>query len=204
MIRNFLTGILWGGVVAGAGLGVASQLAPLPGARASNDPTAPEISTAAASAPEAAVPAPAAVEPAPVMPPVAPEATPVPVPEVPVTEAAPLAQVQPDVSSEAPNEMTAPVVGEAPALQSMADPAMPKAAPLVLPEAAGADTAPAADLAPALPQDPVAEAPVEPPVAELPAEVPPVVDQSVADQPAAKVPAAEIAEPAPPAVPPSD
>ncbi len=188
MIRNFLTGILWGGVVAGAGLGVASQLAPLPGERASNDPAAPEISTSAASAPEAAVSAPAAVEPAPVVPPVTPPVTPEavaePLPEVPLTEAAPLAPVQPDVASEAPIEMTAPNGGEAPTLHSMADPAVPKAAPLALPEAAGPDAAPAADVAPAMPEVPVAEAPAEPPVAEAPA--------------------AEIAEPAPSAGLPSD
>lgn len=203
MIRNFLTGILWGGVVAGAGLGVVSQLAPLPGERASNDPAAPEISTSAASAPEAAVSAPAAVEPAPVVPPatppVTPEATAEPLPEVPLTETAPLVPVQPDVASEAPIEMTAPDGGEAPSLHSMADPAVPKAAPLALPEAAGSDAAPAADVAPAMPQVPVAEAPAEPPVTELPADLP-----AVMDQPEAEAPAAEIAEPTEPTVLPSD
>ncbi|MGV8953138.1 MAG: divergent polysaccharide deacetylase family protein, partial [Cypionkella sp.] len=136
------------------------------------------------------------VEPAPVVPPVVPEPAPgVVTPEVPLEAAAPIEPVQPEVASEAPNEMAAPASGEAPALQSMADPAMSAAAPLALPEAAGSDAAPSADLAPAMPEVPLAEVPAEPPVAEVPSGV---------DQPAAEAPAAESAEPAAPAVRPSD
>ena len=70
MIRNFVAGLVWGGVVAGLGLAVMSQIAPLPGEQTANPPpvtvadsVAPESLPAVQPAPVA----PAAVEPAPVV-----------------------------------------------------------------------------------------------------------------------------------------
>ena len=73
MIRGFVTGVIWGGVVASAGLAVISQVAPLPDRTAATAPAsdaepmvegAPEaMDPAPAEAPEAEVPEPEAPEP---------------------------------------------------------------------------------------------------------------------------------------------
>lgn len=62
MIRNFVTGIVVGGVVAGAGLGVISQLTPLPrlpvaAETGTNTATAPKPAVVVAAEPEVAKPA---------------------------------------------------------------------------------------------------------------------------------------------------
>lgn len=137
VIRGFLTGIVWGGIVAGAGLAVISQVAPLPQAR-------DQAEAEPAPAPEAApVADPAPAEPAPAPEPqpeaeaeVAPELVPEPVPEP-----AP-ADLQPEILQKVPDPEPAPeptppagVVDSAPAAPEtpvIADSAAP--APDVTPE----------------------------------------------------------------------
>ncbi|PLL13685.1 hypothetical protein C0V75_06190 [Tabrizicola sp. TH137] len=56
MIRGFVTGVIWGGVVAAAGLAVMSQVAPLPQAAGDIPPDAAEAAPEAVAVPEVAEP----------------------------------------------------------------------------------------------------------------------------------------------------
>lgn len=53
MIRGFLTGVIWGGVVAGAGLAVISQVAPLPPSGSAEAPAEPVLEPSPAPLPKA-------------------------------------------------------------------------------------------------------------------------------------------------------
>ena len=172
MIRGFLTGVIWGGVVAAAGLAVMSQVVPLPGA-----PSAPQV-------PEVVEPV-AAPEPLPAAP------EPAEMPEIlqkgPEPEAEPVAEAAPPVDeADAPPPAAAPTgaepesasAPEAAAMESPAEPAAEEAQPADS-AVETADLAPpapmtAAPAAPALPDMAVAEAPapaspVEPELQPLPA-----------------------------------
>ena len=92
MIRNFVTGIVVGGVVAGAGLGVISQLAPLPPQSA---PVAADTAAPVAVAPEVSAVADPAATPVPPK-----DATPVTVPEGGDVSPAPLEATPPAVLPE--------------------------------------------------------------------------------------------------------
>lgn len=173
MIRNFVTGIVMGGVVAVVGLGVVSQLAPLPSAQlAANAPAKPapapvkpekaepakpvEPAKPAVAPVEPAKPAEAAPEPA--KPSIAAPETPAAKPAVADKPAAPESEAadpattapQPKAVVEAPAAPAAPQAGTAPEVAAAAEtaPAKPAAAPL--PQIEAADAAPApADLPPA-------------------------------------------------------
>lgn len=137
VIRNFLSGIVFGGVIAGLGLAVISQVTPLPGRpEAANSTVAPAPAAEAAVAQAEVQPAaPVADDSAPVPEAVA-EVAPEPAPE-PAPEAAP-EPAQPEVSVE-PTAPEAPVAGmavpdlpasgdSAPAAPALADrPVMPDA-----------------------------------------------------------------------------
>lgn len=128
MIRNFVTGIVVGGVVAGAGLGVVSQLTPLPQGRVQ---VVADQSKPAVVAPEGVVvPKPEAVKPAPPdgagasapEAPPAPEAMPV---TKPAAETMPLAEKTPPATPEpmAPaTKPAAPVAETLPALPAAPQP----------------------------------------------------------------------------------
>jgi uncharacterized protein len=180
MMRGFLSGVFWGGVVGIFGLGAASQLTPMPVARieaeASQVPKAvpPEVEPEAAAEavePEAAAEAEApAVEPA-VEPVVEPEAATVVEPEA----EAP-APVEPAVEPEAAKPEAA-----APAVEPEAEPAATATAELDPP--AGSEFAkPLPDVEPTLPLADAAPAPDADGVAPL---TPPSTDAaSATDQPA--------------------
>ncbi len=150
MIRNFVTGIVVGGVVAGVGLGVVSQLTPLPQGRVQvaadqSKPVvlAPEV--AVVPMPEEGKPAPTAAVTAP-----APKAMPAPA-VVPVTK--PAAEAPPLA------EKTAPATPEP---MTAAKPAEPMAeVPATLPEAPQAEVAAPAPVVPKA----SAELPAKPPLA---------------------------------------
>ncbi len=217
MIRDFVAGVLWGGVVSVVGLGVISQVAPPPQEAATP-------ATPAAEAPEAEAAAPAAPAP------VTPEATPEPAspaveaPEETVVPAAPpAAAVAPDAPLSGAADDAAPETGQpapeaaAPALPAPdAAPGVPQAdaAPDQVAQAPGAEAmapdapaavpppgetvpAPAAELPPPLPGAP-ADRLLEPGAPEtpapLPGEVVPAPDAAPAD-------AAPADEPAPAAQP---
>lgn len=141
VIRGFLTGILWGGVVAGAGLAVMSQVAPLPQPLQQAAPAAePEPAEATVAAPEPApepepAPAPApAEEPAEPAEPAAETAEPAPPPQ----------DLQPEILQKVPDpEPAAPVV-DLPA-------AAPEPAPATPPEAV-MDSAPEPPVPPTAPE----------------------------------------------------
>lgn len=185
MIRGFVTGVIWGGVVAGTGLAVISQVAPMPGANLAAAPVAkPEPAPVVEAAPEAPEPSAdvAVVEPPEIL-------QKVPDPDPPrvidpeevtkeaIQDAAPLAEaegVQPVEPSDLPEEMVdappaavtteAPASPELPAAADAAAPA-PAAAPeaepgttaLLVPSVPGGEAAPAAAEAP----PPAPEAPQE-------------------------------------------
>ena len=151
MVRNFVTGIVLGGVVAGAGLAIVSQIAPL------GSEQAPEMA-------ELATPEPAAADPGPEV------TAPAPLPEIAATGAE-----APPAAAADPQGLTAPE-GEAdePLLRPMADDSPPPAAvvpDLTAPEPAvdapTAETAPAAEAAGAAEVTPAEEpAAAEPAVSE--------------------------------------
>ena len=212
MIRNFVTGIVVGGVVAGAGLGVVSQLTPLPQGRVQvaadqAKPAAAVPEVAEASKPEAATPAVTApavkADPAPkpvaeVTAPAAPEAVaPAAKPAEPVAElatkapeappaevAAPLA---PQTTAELPELPATPPVASAEAPAALNTPGSGSAAPRVL---AGAATAPTPDSPGALAGDIGTDA------VPAPADLPPPAPQEAAET--LLTPAPAPAEPTPP------
>ncbi len=140
MIRNFVTGIVVGGVVAGAGLGVVSQLTPLPHGRAQlvADQSKPVV-----AAPEAAmVPKPEAVKPAPAPADAAgvivPESAPAPKAAMPVTKPAaetmPLAEETPPALPEPEAPAPKPAAPVAEALPPLPEAPQPEAAAPVAPK----------------------------------------------------------------------
>ncbi len=119
-MRGVVSGLIWGGVVSIFGLGVVSQLAPLPGA--SNETAAPDAEAAVTeAAPEAVAAASEVVVPETVVP----EVSPVPVP-VPVTPDA-VAVVPEAVPSEAVSVAEAPLPGEMPSHSPLAPEPEPEA-----------------------------------------------------------------------------
>lgn len=175
VIRGFVAGVIWGGVVAAAGLAVMSQVAPLPQA-----PETAPIEDIVVSPPEAE----AAPAPAPEAAPAAPEAVPeaVDVPEIlqkgPVTEADPEVVSDPTSAAEAPVAEVDPqedAIGQASdqkeeitesAATPPVAPTVPPAAPS-LPDLAEGGAAPQA---PPMPQPPLVQPlPVAPaaPMAEV-------------------------------------
>lgn len=203
MIRNFVAGLVWGTVVAGLGLGVISQVAPMP-MRHDGGQAAPKVSTAETAPVEAMDPAsvPESVETVTVAPQPAEPATPAP--------AADPAPAAPQDAAKAP-----PAVAEAPAAPTGAEPGQSNpnlaadqttpapASPSAQPEAQGSDPAPAsADLPP--PPQPEAEealltpapAPAAPPEPAL-VTPEPVTPEATPTPHAAAEPALEIAQTAP-------
>lgn len=189
MIRGFVTGLVWGGVVAGAGLAVMSQVAPLPQPQQVAEPApAPEPGTdpAPVTAPEP-VPEPAA-EPAPTPDPATPAEPSDPAPE-PAPEPAP--DLQPEILQKIPDP--APPVAEPPAPEaSTPAPPAPEALPLAQPQGIEG-AAPLAPLAPTLP-----DAAATPPAAAQDA-----ITLAPADMPSPPqsdaAPAADAVPPPPPA-----
>ena len=141
MIRNFVTGIVVGGVVAGVGLGVLSQLAPLPQGRvqtAADQPVADKVSTnvakpAPTDAPVASAPAIGATP--------APDAVPV---TKPAAQTLPLAEKTPPATPEPLAPVANPAAPVAEALPTVIEAAQPETSAPVVPK-------PSADLAPKLP-----------------------------------------------------
>jgi uncharacterized protein len=172
MIRGFLSGMFWGGVVGIFGLGAASQLTPMPVARIEAEASQvqkpippevePEVAAEAEAVPEAEAPV---VEPAPAEPAAEPEAA-EPAVEPEVTEPAVEPAVEPTVEPEAQAE-------EQPAATAVGE----------LDPPAGSEFAkPLPDLEPTLPAADAAPAPNAGVVAPL---TPPATDAaSATDQPA--------------------
>ena len=140
MIRGFVTGVIWGGVVAATGLAVVSQVAPLPkpDAVAEKDgspvvvPLPDSVDAEEETAPAPVAEAPEAAEPdAVVSEEVAPEA---------VAEAPPPEALQPEILQKGP----APAAGDgetepdAPSEEPVPAPAAEAAAPAIVPEGEGA------------------------------------------------------------------
>ena len=194
MIRNFLAGLLWGAVVAVLGLGVISQVAPMP-KRAPADVAVDPVTTPEALDPAAvpeivtteAVPETAVADPAPET--AATEAMPEPAadPEVMTAKAPAASATEPAAPEPAPPPATAAAAPTAPAPENATSPAPAPAsdqpspaaiaAPSAQPEAQGSDSAPAkADLPPPAPTE-TAEALLtpapEPDAAPEPAKVAP-------------------------------
>lgn len=203
MIRGFVTGVIWGGVVAGAGLAVISQVAPMPEPTLAVAPEAapvpePVPETEADSTSEAPAPAAATVveEPPEILQKVPdPDPPRVITPEEVAKDAAPLAEaegVEPIQPSDLPQETTdapalaveadAPAAPEQPALAEPAAP-LPKAVPeaepdttaLLTPVVPGGEAAPApVDAPPPAPTAPQEDALLQP-APSAPAEQPPVM-----------------------------
>jgi uncharacterized protein len=152
MIQNFIKGIVVGGAVAAVGLGVVSQLAPMPSVQAIS--AAPEPQMPAPQTPEPQAPEPAAIAPKPPA-----EASPEPAaaPLTPTVSAVPPAVPQPPVSAPAPQ-----VAG----MTQPAPTALPSE-PAPLPEVSVADAAPPPAAAPPAPaQDALLSAPIVIPAPE--------------------------------------
>lgn len=179
VIRGFVAGVIWGGVVAAAGLAVMSQVAPLPQA-----PETAPIEDIVVSPPEAEAEAAPAPAPAPEAAPAAPEAVPeaVDVPEIlqkgPVTEADPEVASDPTSAAEAPVAEVEPqedAIGQASdqneeIMESAAAPPVAPAVPPAAPSLPDLAEGGAAPQAPPMPQPPLVQPlPVAPaaPMAEV-------------------------------------
>lgn len=142
MIRGFVTGLVWGGIVAGAGLAVMSLMAPLPRAGA------PEAVVEPATTPEPVVnPAPEPVVPPEATPEQTPEATAEPTLQPTASPAAadPTAEpAAPPVVEDitAPDSPAVPETGTEPATLPQSDGTTPEAAPVGTPAPASPDAAP--------------------------------------------------------------
>lgn len=211
-MRGFVAGLFWGGIVSAVGLGVVSELAPLPAnqdkapvaeAATAEVPSTEPVSTA--ETPAAEVAAPATPEPAapaeadaatPATPtaepaPAAPAASPTPT-EPAAAEPAPaeLAPVEPAPQATPPKSVpTAPAAVPAPAglppspaTTPEAEPAPQPSAPVAPISGEGADAAPAPAEAPPAPPSP------EPAAAEPPVPVQPAPDQAAVDDTDAPLP----------------
>ena len=147
MIRNFVAGALWGGVVAGLGLGVISQVTPMPGMAGLSQ----SGGTPAAATPVAAAEAGGAVDVAPKADGAAPKPAVIAAADAPMgvepVDPAPAAvdQAEPAVPAEAGSAEA--VIALAPATPAPATPAPATPAPEV-PQPVASDTAPAAPKAP--------------------------------------------------------
>lgn len=203
MVRGFVSGLVWGGVIASAGLAVISQIAPLP-QTAANAPTAPEIAAPEIAAPESVAPdsavpdsgVPDSADPESAAPDAAGAEAPVkeqdaagPVVQAPATEAAPeaaLAEAGAEPAAGPQPEMeTAPASVDPTAPDAPQAPDAPDAAPDAM---LSADTAPEAPAVPAASDLTVAADPL-PPQVDLP---PPPVEED-----ALLAPVPDAAEPAP-------
>jgi hypothetical protein len=215
VIRGFVTGVIWGGVVASAGLAVISQVAPLPDRTVATDSAPDAEPTAEVIAPEAIDPTPAE--------------TPEPAAEVAVIDPPEILQKVPDAeppqAAEAPEEAQistdepAPA-GEAPVAETVLPSDLPEEnldVPVMSaasPPATVEDEAPVAPLAPALaesdaaiPTAPVEEEPVAtalpPPVVPgaesqpAPVDAPPPAPEAASDEPLLQPQPLEAADPAP-------
>lgn len=144
MIRNFVTGIVVGGVVAAVGLGVVSQMSPLPGAHVAQRDVAspaPEVTNSTESATTEVAPTTKPAKPVETAEPEPPAATPVPaVPESVTPEPVVPAEPAPPVKPADMAEPAEPATTESPAA---ADPAKPAPQPEALAEAPAAPVAPA-------------------------------------------------------------
>ncbi|MES2434358.1 MAG: divergent polysaccharide deacetylase family protein [Pseudomonadota bacterium] len=191
MIRNFVTGIVVGGVVAGAGLGVVSQLTPLPQGRVQ---VAADQAKPVAVAPEAAVVVkPELTKPAVVKP--GPKDAPV--------MTAPTVETTAPVQKPTPAEMTAPAATTVPPKTPVpVETTTPAAAELVAPPAKSVAEVPRAlpvpsqaeAAVPAAPK-PSTELPVKPPLASV--EAPAALNESSSAAAAPQVQAAAEAAPTP-------
>lgn len=206
-LRGFLAGLFWGGIVSAVGLGVVSELAPLPAnqdkapvaeAATAEVPSAEPVTAPESPAPEspaAEVAAPATPEPAA---PAAPDATP---PATPTAEPAPAApEASPTPTEPTPTD---PAPAEpAPAEPAPVEPAPVEPAPQATPPKS-VPTAPAAVTAPAgLPPGPATTPEAEPapqpsaPVAPISGEGADAAPAPVEAPPAPPSPAPPSPEPA--------
>lgn len=211
-LRGFVAGLFWGGIVAAIGLGVVSELAPLPAnqdkapvaeAATAEVPSTEPVSTAETPAAEVAAPAtpePAAPAEADAAPPAtptaepepaAPAASPAPTEPTPTEPAAaepapaePAPQATPPKSvPTAPAAVPAPAgLPPSPATTPEAEPAPQPSAPVAPITGEGADAAPAPVEAPPAPPSP------EPAAAEPPVPVQPAPDQAAVDDTDAPLP----------------
>ncbi len=206
MVRNFVTGVMLGGVVAAGGLVVASQIAPIKGKpkpelAAAEQPAIPETQPATVPV-EAAAPA---VQPSEAQPEIA---DPAPLAKAPAetdepllkpltnSDAPPPALVVPDLSlPSAPGSL--PDIETPPPAAAEKAPAAETVAPEVLPEPQPATKAPAAEA-------PVEKAPVEKaPVEKAPVEKAPVAKTEPAPEAAPETPPVVVEKTTPePALPP--
>ena len=214
-MRGFLAGLFWGGIVSAVGLGVVSELAPLPAnqdkapvaeAATAEVPSAEPVTAPESPAPEspaAEVAAPATPEPAA---PAAPDATPLATPTAEPAPAAPEASptpTEPTPTDPAPAE-------PAPAEPAPVEPAPVEPAPQATPPRS-VPTAPAAVTAPAgLPPGPATTPEAEPapqpsaPVAPISGEGADAAPAPVEAPPAPPSPEPASAEPQAPAAPAPD
>ncbi len=188
-MRRFLLGAIWGAIVGVLGLGLVSQLAPVPGGTAAVAPAVAAAPVAAAAAP---VVEPEAVTPAPVA-----EATvPAAVITPPAADPAPMAATAPVVATEAPTALPLPEndgVAMIPADQVAeagvpASPLiLPETAPVLAPQPAAPLGQPLADATPtpsAAPAEPPAAPPTEAPMAQVTPKVTGADIAMVAEEPA--------------------
>ena len=210
-MRRFLFGAIWGAIVGVLGLGVVSQLAPVPGGTVAVAPAVAAAPVAEAAAPAVA---PEVVTPAPVAEAVVPAVTPAVVTAAPVAEASatnPEAIVTPPAADTAPMAATAPVVApEVPATLplpendgvamiaagqvnaagagvSAAPLEVPETAPVLAPQPAAPLGQPLADATPtpsAAPAEPPAAPPTEAPMAQVTPKVTGADIAVVAEEPA--------------------
>lgn len=197
MVRGFVSGLVWGGVVAVSGLAVISQVAPRPMGHTpeappvTDTPAVPVADTPLVPA-DAPVTAIAPAEPTPAAPP--PAEAPLPTDEPPSVAAPERAPVPP--ATETPIAPTAPEAAmPAPAVPSGENApdrmvAAPAAAPLVPAEPAPA----AADLPPPPPLTPEEEALLTPPPAAATPETVPDPEVPLADAPRGTEPSADPAQ----------
>lgn len=140
MIQNFVKGIVFGGVVAGLGLAVVSEIAPLPaphdGGMAQTE--APANDTAAPEQPAVDQEMGASET----------SEAPVIVDATPMAEEPDKVPLQPTVESAAPSALAPSVSGAMPEINAGTDALPPSVPPAVLPDVAAADTAPVAEDAP--------------------------------------------------------
>lgn len=227
MIQNLVKGIVVGGVVAGFGLGVISEMAPRSASAPLKGAAAEQIAATEAPVTPNATPKPIEpAKPAPVAKPVAaapakPNVTaPNPAtvtPKAETTVPAP-ASGPPLVSIEEPAARDVQIEGTAPEVKPFADPAALPAAPNALPKASTGDALPLADARPAaplrqvdLPQTPgvapIANPPAPPPAESLLTPAPeinaPAPGQIVMDPPLTVEKPKVLAPPAPAVIPPA-
>lgn len=203
MIRGFVTGVIWGGVVAAAGLAVMSQVAPLPGAA-----TAPQADIAPTIEP---VTAPEALPSLP-----EPEQMPEILQKGPEPDEAPAPEVVEETDGPAVAEVAAPPAADAAPADAMPDTPATASDPVVealpAPEATAENAAQPSEteaeipaVAPATPMTDAPAAPSMPEVAAADAPIPSLPSEPQVQPPPAApaAPLAEVAPPQPDQVPPA-